>query len=114
MVTSVRGADVVVLVTEPTPFGLHDLKLAVATVCALGIPFGVVINQADAGDGRTAAYCRDEGVPVLLEIPHDRRVAEAYSRGDIPAAVIPELRALLGELSAKAIALAGADSGGHA
>lgn len=81
MITAVRGADFVLLVTEPTPFGLHDLTLAVGTVRKAGLSFGVVINRADSGDDRVRTYCAREGIPVLLEIPDDRRVAEAYSRG---------------------------------
>jgi MinD superfamily P-loop ATPase len=59
-------------------------------VAALGIPFGVVINQSDIGDNRIHQYCRERGIEVLLEIPHDRRVAEAYSRGQLPAEILPE------------------------
>ena len=92
VITSVRGSDFVVLVTEPTPFGLHDLQLAVETVRQLDLPFGVVINRSDAGDERVALYCKEEGIPVLAEIPDDRRIAEAYSRGQIAVDVLPEVR----------------------
>jgi MinD superfamily P-loop ATPase len=98
----VRGSDFVLLVTEPTPFGLHDLKLAVETVRQLGIPFGVVINRADAGDDRVAEYCRSEGIPILLEIPEDRRIAEAYSRGETIAEAIPGMREVFTDLLARA------------
>jgi MinD superfamily P-loop ATPase len=81
-----------VLVTEPTPFGLHDLKLAVEMVKELGIPFGVVINRMGIGDDRVHEFCTNNGVPVLLEIPDDRRVAEAYSRGDLMIEALPEYR----------------------
>ncbi len=81
MIAAVRGSDFVILVTEPTPFGLNDLALAVETVRALGIPFGVVINRAGSGDDRVHEYCAAEGIDVLLEIPDDRRIAEAYARG---------------------------------
>jgi MinD superfamily P-loop ATPase len=93
VIESVRGADFVLLVTEPTPFGLHDLKLAVAMVRALRLPFGVVINRADVGDDRTLAYCRAEGIEVLAEIPEDRSVAEAYSRGLLACDAVPAFRA---------------------
>ncbi len=83
VIESVRGSDYVVLVTEPTPFGLHDLKLALGMVRALGLPAGVVINRAGLGDGRARQLCRAEGAEVLAEIPNDRRVAEAYSRGEL-------------------------------
>jgi len=92
MVATVRDADHVLLVTEPTPFGLHDLKLAVDTVRELGRPFSVVINRADAGDGRVVDYCRMENIPVRLQIPEDRRIAEAYSRGATVLAAVPGLR----------------------
>lgn len=92
VIEAVRGTDAVLLVTEPTPFGLNDLQLAVAMARALGIPVGVVINRADVGDARTREYCLAEKIPVLHEIPDDRRVAELYSRGEIAAEVIPEYR----------------------
>jgi MinD superfamily P-loop ATPase len=92
-VATLRGADFVVLVTEPTPFGLHDLKLAIDTVRELKLPFGVVINRVGIGDDRVHAFCAQENIPVLLEIPDDRRIAEAYSRGQIIVDVLPEYRA---------------------
>ncbi len=95
VVVTLRETDVVALVTEPTPFGLHDLKLAVALVRELGIPFGVVINRVDGADERIASYCRENSVPVLAEIPDDRRIAEAYSRGELLVDVLPEYRSLL-------------------
>lgn len=81
VIASMRGADFVVLVTEPTPFGLHDLTLAVEAVKVLGIPCGLVINRSDLGDNQVLEYAEREGLPVLLEIPFDRNIAEAYSRG---------------------------------
>jgi len=92
VIATLRETDRVVLVTEPTPFGLNDLKLAVAVVRELGLPFGVAINRADSGDGRVRAYCRTERIPVLAEIPDDRRVAEAYSRGELIVDALPEYR----------------------
>lgn len=92
MVTTVKNSDFVCLVTEPTPFGLHDLTLAVAVVRELGLPMGVVINRADIGDRRAAEYCQMEGIPVLAEIPDDWRVAQVYSRGHVAAQALPELR----------------------
>jgi len=92
VIAAIRGSDYVLLVTEPTPFGLHDLKLAVETVRQLKMPFGVVINRADAGDGRVADHCRDENIPALLEIPDDRRIAEAYSRGQAAIEASPQLK----------------------
>ncbi len=98
VVTAIKGSDYVLLVTEPTPFGLHDLKLAVATVRLLGIPFGVVINRVGVGDNRVQSFCAAEGVEVLLEIPDDRRIAEAYSRGQTATDAVPELRKVFCDL----------------
>lgn len=81
MTTAVSGVDAVILVTEPTPFGLHDLDLAVKTLRKMGIPFDVVINRSDSGDARVAEYCEREGIRVLLSIPEDRRIAVGYSVG---------------------------------
>jgi len=97
-VATLRGSDFVVLVTEPTPFGLHDLTLAVDTVRALGLHFGVVINRVGVGDDRVQRYCANEGIPILLEIPDDRRVAEAYSRGELMVDALPEYRAWFAQL----------------
>jgi len=90
VIASMKGADFVLLVTEPTPFGLHDLKLAVGAVNILGIPCGLVINRSDIGDDKVKAYAEKEDVPVLMEIPFDRRIAEAYSRGEMLVDVMPE------------------------
>jgi MinD superfamily P-loop ATPase len=98
VVESVRDCDLVLLVTEPTPFGLNDLKLAVKMACALGLPFGVVINRADIGDRRVENYCESEGIGILAEIPNDRAVAEAYSRGELISKVSPVYAALFTKL----------------
>ena len=81
VIESVKGADFVLLVTEPTPFGLNDLQLAVEMVRELGLVFAVAINRCDIGDNRVVEYCRQEDIEVLLEIPNDRLIAEAYSQG---------------------------------
>ena len=101
VIESVRGADFVLLVTEPTPFGLSDLKLAVEMVRALGIPFGVVINRADVGDGESNHYCRTQRIDILAEIPDDREVAEAYSRGQLACEALPQYQRLFSELLEK-------------
>lgn len=92
VVAALKDSDYVILVTEPTPFGLHDLTLAVETVRKMGIPFGVVINRSDIGDDRVGEYCSDENIPILLEIPDDRWIAEGYSRGRAAVEARPELR----------------------
>ena len=81
-----------ILVAEPTPFGLHDLVLAVQTARRLQILSGVVINRSDAGDARVREYCIEQALPVLLEIREDRRVAEAYSRGEVIVDAMPIYR----------------------
>jgi MinD superfamily P-loop ATPase len=101
VIESVRGAELVLLVTEPTPFGLHDLQLAVEMVRALGLPLGVVINRARIGDNETHNYCRRQGIEILAEIPDDRRVAEAYSRGILACEAAPQFRAAMQELLAR-------------
>jgi MinD superfamily P-loop ATPase len=90
VIAAMKGADFVLLVTEPTPFGLHDLKLALGAVQILGIPCGLVINRSDMGDPRVKEYAKEKDLPVLMEIPFDRRIAEAYSRGDLLVEVMPE------------------------
>jgi MinD superfamily P-loop ATPase len=81
VIEAVKGADFVLLVTEPTPFGLNDLQLAVEMVRELKLPFAVAINRCDVGDDRVVRYCQQEGIEILLEIPNDRLIAEAYSQG---------------------------------
>jgi len=109
VIVTLRGTDFVVLVTEPTPFGLHDLRLAVAMVRELGIPFGVVVNRVGIGDERVHAFCREENIPILLEIPDDRRIAEAYSKGRLIVEALPEYRGLFESLIAKTMNLKNAE-----
>jgi MinD superfamily P-loop ATPase len=90
VIAAMRGVDFVLLVTEPTPFGLHDLELAVGAVRLLDIPCGLVINRADMGDDQVRQFARREDLPVLLEIPFDRRIAEIYSRGSMIVEEMPE------------------------
>ena len=80
-VETVRGSDFCVLVTEPTPFGLHDLKIAVQVLKKIAIPFGVIVNHAGVGDKKVYDYCREKNIRILLEIPYQRRIAELYSKG---------------------------------
>jgi len=81
VIEAVKGSDLVLLVTEPTPFGLNDLELAVEMVRELGLVFAVAINRCDIGDDAVASYCRQQDIEIILEIPNDRLVAEAYSKG---------------------------------
>lgn len=105
VIESVRDSDFVLLVTEPTPFGLNDLKLAVEMVRALGLPFGVIINRADGPSSETHTWCQDEGVPLLAEIPDDRRMAEAYSRGEMICEALPEYAVVFSDLLRRVEAL---------
>jgi MinD superfamily P-loop ATPase len=109
VIATLRGTDFVVLVTEPTPFGLHDLKLAVDMVRELRIPFGVVVNRVGIGDDRVHAFCRQENIAVLLEIPEDRRIAEAYSKGSLIVEALPEYRGLFQCLIEKTMNLKNAE-----
>jgi MinD superfamily P-loop ATPase len=90
VVEAVKGSDFCLLVTEPTPFGLHDLMLAVEMVRELKIPCGVVLNRAGIGDAGVADYCRREATPILLTIPLDREIARLYSQGITLVAGVPE------------------------
>ena len=101
MITAVKGSDFVLLVTEPTPFGLHDLKLAVETLRMMDIPFAVVVNRAGCGDNRVDDYCSDEQISLLLQIKDDRRVATAYSRGEGLLTALPEMAEQLHTLLAE-------------
>jgi MinD superfamily P-loop ATPase len=92
VVEAIKGSDFCLLVTEPTPFGLHDLALAVELSRRLGIPCGVVINRDGSGGGQIEEYCAEEDVPVLLRIPLDRRIAELYCRGTTLVAGMPGWR----------------------
>jgi MinD superfamily P-loop ATPase len=98
VVETVRGSDFCLLVTEPTPFGLYDLALAVELMRDLSIPCGVVINRDGLGDDAVDRYCAEQGLPVLLRIPFDRRIAELYCRGVTLAEGMPEWRAVFGDL----------------
>lgn len=90
MQETIDESDFCILVTEPTPFGLSDLMAAVNTCKVLGVPCGVVVNRDGPTDPGILEYCQQQGIPLLLRIPHDRRIAEAYSKGITLAAAMPE------------------------
>ncbi len=90
VIASIRDADFVVLVTEPTPFGLNDLGLSLDMVKELGIPHGVVINRADAQNGDAEEFCKKYQADILAMFPDDRRVAQSYSRGEMILHTVPE------------------------
>lgn len=81
VVEAIKGSDYCILVTEPTPFGLNDLALAVETVRELAIPCGIVLNRAGVGDSKVEEYCEEMNIPILLTIPLDMEIARLYSRG---------------------------------
>jgi MinD superfamily P-loop ATPase len=108
-VEAVRGADHVILVTEPTPFGLNDLDLATRTVRELGVEASVVINRCDVGSGAVRDYLRDEGLPIVGEIPDDRAIAEAYARGDPPCSVSQALGGAVAQLADWVVDFGGGD-----
>jgi len=90
VIACIKDTDFVLMVTEPTPFGLHDLKLAVGAARLLGIPTGLVINRCDVGNDEVKQYAKREGIPILMEIPFDRAIAESYSKGQLLVDVMPE------------------------
>ena len=102
VIAAVKDTDFVLMVTEPTPFGLHDLKLAVEAVKLLHLPCGLVINRSDIGNDDVRRYARAESLPILMEIPFERRIAEVYSRGQLMVEAMPEwkdaFRALYGKI----------------
>jgi MinD superfamily P-loop ATPase len=102
VVEAVRGADYLLLVTEPTPFGLHDLRLAAGVARELGIPAGVVINRDGIGDAGVDEFCAAAGLPILLRIPFERAIAEGVAQGrtlvDIHPEYAPRLRAMVAEI----------------
>jgi MinD superfamily P-loop ATPase len=92
---TIAESDFCLLVTEPTPFGLHDLRMAMDVAQEVGVPSGVVINRSGSRDSLIEEECRERSIPVLLKIPLDRRIAEAYSRGEPLVDAFPEWRGQL-------------------
>lgn len=92
VVATLEGVDRVLLVTEPTPFGMNDLRLAVEMAQALDVGIGVVINRDGSGDDRIDRYCASMRLPIAGRIADSRRVAEAYSRGELPIHATPEFQ----------------------
>ena len=107
VIEAVRDTDFLVLVTEPTPFGLNDLKLAVDMARKLELPFGVVINRSTVGDEKVKQYCVNERIDVLVEIPDDRRIAEAYSRGFLIVDAEPEYLRYIEQLALTVVPVIG-------
>jgi MinD superfamily P-loop ATPase len=101
MVTAVKDADFCLLVTENTPFGLHDLEMAVEVLGDMHMPMGVVINRSDIGKSGVKEFCREKNIPVLLEVPYSRNIAEKYAVGLSIVDAEPEYRRKLVDLYAK-------------
>ncbi len=92
VIAAVSGADFVLMVTEPTPFGLFDLKLAVDVIKKLSLPFGIVLNRSGENDSIIEEYANKETMEILTKIPDDRRIAECYSRGELILKALPEFK----------------------
>lgn len=101
VISAMKGTDFVILVTEPTPFGLNDLKLAAGAVKMMGIPCGLVINRSDMGDDNVKQFATEENIPILMEIPFDRKIAEAYSKGELVVESLPQWKDKFIDLYAK-------------
>jgi MinD superfamily P-loop ATPase len=102
-VNAVMDSDLILLVTEPTPFGAYDLELAYEAFSPLGKPMAVVVNRAGFGDRDVYEFCRRLGLEIFAEIPFDRRIAEAYSRGKIVPAACPEIKPVFVRLTDKVL-----------
>ena len=98
VIATVKDADACLLVTEPTPFGLNDLILAVEMVRALGVPFGVIINRDGIGNQNVDAYCLAQHIPIIERIPEKREIAERYSRGDLVVQALPEMEGVFKQI----------------
>ncbi len=105
-VCAVMDSDLIILVTEPTPFGFHDFKLAWESFSPMNKPMGVVINRAGLGDESVYAFCEEKGLPILTSIPFDRAIAQGYSKGQVVAGLSPELEKKFSDL---ALAIKGFD-----
>jgi MinD superfamily P-loop ATPase len=107
VIQTINGSDFCVLVTEPTPFGLHDLKIIIQVLEKMKIPLGVVVNRAGIGDKKIYEYCKEQTIPILLEIPYQRRIAELYSKGMPFSLEMPEWKTKFQNLFNDVVKLAG-------
>jgi MinD superfamily P-loop ATPase len=106
VVEAIYGADFLLLVTEPTPFGLHDLKLAVQLAEELNVPAGVIVNRDGVGDSQVDTFCQEKGLPILMRIPLDRRIAEGIAEGQPLVDIRPEYREKFRQLHQQILQLA--------
>jgi len=98
VIEATKDADLIILVTEPTPFGLHDLKLAVETMRELGKTFAVIVNRYGIGNDDVIDYCINENISVIAKIPNSKKIAELYSRGHLLYKDVPEFRVELDKI----------------
>lgn len=98
-VCAVMDSDLIILVTEPTPFGFHDFRLAWESFSSMGKPMAVVINRAGLGDNSVYQFCDEKKLPILASIPYDRNIAQAYSKGQVVAGLSPELEHKFSDLA---------------
>ncbi len=92
VIGSVKDTDFIALVTEPTPFGLNDLEIAVSAIKPLGIPMGVIINRSDIGNNAVKDFCAQQELPVIMEIPHSDTIARGYAAGKLLVEADPSLK----------------------
>lgn len=115
VVETLRGADIALLVTEPTPFGLHDLKLvAQLAKHEMGLPCGVVVNKSGDQDIIIEEFCKSEDIPILMRLPLSRRIAEAYAEGMLLIDALPEYKPLFTQLHERIRHMASQEKGGGA
>jgi len=98
MISAVKDSDYTIIVTEPTPFGFNDMKIAVETVEKLSLDFGVIINKADTDYDETEIYCQDKNIDILMKIPDDINIAKAYSKGIPLTESMPEYKTKFAQL----------------
>jgi len=103
LIAAVKGSDFCLLVTEPTPFGLNDLRLSVEVLEYLGIPHAVLINRSDLGNDRVEKYCQEKEIPILGRIPFDREIASIYSRGGLLVKEMPQYEKIFSGLAERII-----------
>lgn len=107
VIEATKDADFIILITEPTPFGLHDLTLAVDTMRQLGKEFAVIINRHGIGNDGVIKYCQKENIKILAKLPNDRKIAELYSRGELIYPHIPEFASELKKVADYILVLKG-------
>lgn len=110
VVSTVKDADFCLLVTEPTPFGLHDLKIAVEVTRKLGRRFGVAINKAGLGDNRVKEWCEAENIPVMLEIPFSKEIAKGYAEGTPLSEINMDMKRIFSDLLRDIVNICGGEA----